>query len=142
GLVLSPGFIDIHNHSAGELAGDTAAESQVAQGITTIVLGPDGSSPWPIGDYLAERRRAPSSLNVAVMVGHATVRRMVMGDDFRRPARADEVEQMAQLVEQGMREGAVGLSTGLEYEVGSYSETSEIVELAKAASRHGGIYMS
>src|SRR5437763_1080431 len=64
GLVVSPGFIDIHNHSSGELAGDPAAESQVAQGITTVVLGPDGSSPWPIGEYLAERRQNPAAVNV------------------------------------------------------------------------------
>src|SRR5439155_929501 len=142
GLVVSPGFIDIHNHSSGELAGDPAAESQVAQGITTVVLGPDGSSPWPIGEYLAERRQNPAAVNVAVMVGHATVRRLVMKDDYKRAARTDEVAQMAALVDRGMREGAVGLSSGLEYEVGSYSETAELVEMAKAAARHGGIYMS
>jgi len=142
GLIVSPGFIDIHNHSSGELAGDPAAESQVAQGITTVVLGPDGSSPWPIGDYLAERRRNPAAVNVAVMVGHATVRRLVMKDDYKRAARADEVREMAALVDRGMREGAVGLSSGLEYEVGSYSDTTELVEMAKAAARHGGIYMS
>ena len=142
GRVLAPGFIDIHNHSASELSANPAAETQIAQGITTVVLGPDGGSPWPIGEYLAERRRTPTAVNVAVMVGHATVRRLVMGDDFRRAASADEVQRMADLVEQGMREGAVGLSSGLEYEVGSYSETSEVVELAKAAARHGGIYMS
>jgi len=142
GLVVAPGFIDIHNHSSGELTGDPAAESQVAQGITTLVVGPDGSSPWPIGDYLQERRRNPAAVNVAVMVGHATVRRLVMKDDYKRPARPNEIAQMAVLVDQGMREGAVGLSSGLEYEVGGYSETTELVEMAKAAARHGGIYMS
>ena len=142
GLIVAPGFIDIHNHSTNELAADPAAESQVAQGITTVVVGPDGSSPWPIGEYLAERRKNPAAVNVAVMVGHATVRRLVMKDDYKRAARPDEIAQMAQLVDQGMREGAVGLSSGLEYEVGSYSETAELVELAKAAARSGGIYMS
>ena len=142
GLVVAPGFIDIHNHSSSELANDPAAESQVAQGITTVVLGPDGSSPWPIGEYLAERRQNPAAVNVAVMVGHATVRRLVMKYDYKRAARTDEVAQMAALVDRGMREGAVGLSSGLEYEVGSYSETAELVEMAKAAARHGGIYMS
>src|SRR5437016_683801 len=121
GLVVAPGFIDIHNHSADGLAGDPGAASQVAQGITTVVLGPDGSSPWPIGEYLAERRRNAAAVNVAVMVGHATVRRLVMKDDYERAARADEVAQMAALVDQGMREGAVGLSSGLEYEVGGYA---------------------
>jgi N-acyl-D-amino-acid deacylase len=142
GLVVAPGFIDIHNHSAGGLANDPAAETQVAQGITTVVVGPDGDSPWPIGDYLAERRRDPAAVNVAVFVGHATVRRLVMKDDFKRPARPDEVARMALLVDQGMREGAAGLSSGLEYEVGGYGETGELIELAKVVARYGGIYMS
>jgi N-acyl-D-amino-acid deacylase len=141
-LVLAPGFIDIHNHSTTALASDPAAETQVAQGITTLVVGADGSSPWPIGKYLAERREHPAAVNVMVMVGHATVRRMVMGDDYKRPATNDEIARMAALVDRGMREGAVGLSSGLEYEVGSYSETKELVALAKAAAKHGGIYMS
>jgi N-acyl-D-amino-acid deacylase len=142
GLIVAPGFIDIHNHSAGELANDPAAETQVAQGITTAVLGPDGSSPWPIGEFLRERRAAPAAMNVAVMVGHATVRRLVMGDDYKRAARPDEITRMAALVEQGMAEGAVGLSSGLEYEVGGYADTGELVALAAVAARHGGIYMS
>jgi N-acyl-D-amino-acid deacylase len=142
GLVLAPGFIDIHNHSTSGLLQNPAAETQVAQGITTLVVGADGSSPWPIAAFLADRRKSPAAVNVMVMVGHATVRRQVMGDDYKRPARDEEVTRMAALVEQGMSEGAIGLSSGLEYEVGSYSETKELVELAKAAARHGGFYMS
>ncbi len=142
GLVLAPGFIDIHNHSTSGLLVDPAAATQVAQGITTLVVGADGSSPWPIADYLAERRAKPAAVNVLVMVGHATVRRLVMGNDYKRPARDDEIARMAALVEQGMNEGAIGLSSGLEYEVGSYSETKELVEMSKAAARHGGFYMS
>ncbi len=142
GLVVAPGFIDIHNHSASGLADDPAAETQVAQGITTVVVGPDGDSPWPVGDYLGERRRLPAAVNVAAFVGHATVRRLVMKDDFRRAARADEIARMALLVDQGMREGAVGLSSGLEYEVGGYAETNELVELSKVVARYGGVYMS
>ena len=142
GLVVSPGFIDIHNHSGSGLAGDPAAETQVSQGITTLVVGPDGDSPWPLGDYLAERRSAPPAVNVAALVGHATVRRQVMKDDFKRPARADEIARMALLVDQGMREGAAGLSSGLEYEVGGYADTNELIELAKVVARYQGIYMS
>jgi len=142
GLVVAPGFIDIHNHSASELASEPAAASQVAQGITTVVLGPDGGSPWPIGEYLDERRRSPASVNVALMVGHATVRRLIMRDDYKRTSTDAELARMTALVEQGMREGAVGLSSGLEYEVGGYADTHELVELAKAAARFHGIYMS
>ena len=141
-MVLAPGFIDIHNHSTSGLTQNPAAETQVAQGITTLVVGADGSSPWPIAAFLAERRKSPAAVNVMVMVGHATVRRQVMGDDYKRPARDEEIARMAALVEQGMTEGAIGLSSGLEYEVGSYSETKELVEMAKAAARHGGFYMS
>jgi N-acyl-D-amino-acid deacylase len=142
GLIVAPGFIDIHNHSASGLANDPAAETQVAQGITTVVLGPDGDSPWPIGEYLAERRTAPASVNAATFVGHATVRRLVLKDDYKRAARPEEIARMALLVDQGMREGAVGLSSGLEYEVGGYAETAELIELAKVVSRYGGVYMS
>jgi N-acyl-D-amino-acid deacylase len=142
GLVVAPGFIDIHNHSTTALLREPAAETQVAQGITTIVVGADGSSPWPIAAYLVERRKSPAAVNVMVMVGHATVRRLVMGTDYKRPARDEEIARMAALVEQGMTEGAIGLSSGLEYEVGSYSETKELVGMSKAAAKHGGFYMS
>src|SRR6185312_6664841 len=111
GLVLAPGFIDIHNHSAEGLTGDPLAETQIAQGITTVILGPDGFSPWPIGAWLEGRRKNPAALNLAVMVGHATVRKLVMGDDYKRAARPAEVAQMVKLVDAGMREGAIGLSS-------------------------------
>ena len=142
GLVLAPGFIDIHNHSTEGLEKDPLAESQVSQGITTVLLGQDGGSPWPIGEYLEKMRRNPAALNFLMLVGHATVREKVMGGDFRRAAREDEIAAMEKLVEQGMREGAIGLSSGLEYEVGSYSTTEEVVRLARVAGRRGGFYIS
>ena len=141
-LVLAPGFIDVHNHSTRGLKTDPQAESQVSQGITTLVVGPDGESPWPIAEYLAEREKDPPAVNVMTMVGHETVRSLVLGQDFRRTATAEEVSKMAALVEQGMREGALGLSSGLEYDVGSYASTDELVELSKAAARYGGFYMT
>jgi N-acyl-D-amino-acid deacylase len=142
GLVLAPGFIDVHNHSTEGLEEDPLAVTQVSQGITTLVLGPDGSSPWPIAEYLKARAAAPPAVNVMTMVGHETVRSLVMGKDFRRKATPEEISRMAALVEQGMREGALGLSSGLEYDVGSYASTGEMVELCKAAARHGGFYMT
>jgi N-acyl-D-amino-acid deacylase len=140
GLVLSPGFIDIHNHSEKGLETDPLAESQIAQGITTVVLGADGFSPWPIADWREMRRKNPAALNVAVFVGHATIRHNVMGEDFKRVATDAEVAKMAQLTDQGMSEGAVGLSSGLEYEIGSYSDTKEVVAMAAVAAKRGGIY--
>ncbi|MEO8432280.1 MAG: serine hydrolase [Acidobacteriota bacterium] len=142
GLVLAPGFIDVHNHSTGGLSTDPLAATQVSQGITTLVVGADGESPWPIADYLDARRKSPAAVNVLALVGHATVREMVMGKDFKRPATAAEAARMSQLVAQAMREGAVGLSSGLEYEVGSYSETPELVEMSRAAAAGGGFYMT
>ncbi len=142
GLVLAPGFIDVHNHSEKGLVDDPLAETQISQGITTLVIGADGDSPWPVGEYLDDRRKAPATVNVMTMVGHATVRSLVMKDDFKRRATADETAKMAALVEQGMREGGSGLSSGLEYDVGSYSTTGELVALAKAAARHDGFYMT
>ncbi len=142
GLVLAPGFIDVHNHSTEGLATDREAASQISQGITTVLVGPDGSSPTSIADYLAARRANPATVNVATLVGHATVRQQVMGDDYRRTATPAEVEQMAALVDRAMLEGALGLSSGLEYVVGSYASTDEVVALATAAARRRGIYIS
>ena len=142
GLVLSPGFIDIHNHSIEGLAKDPLAETQIAQGITTVVLGADGESPWPIAAWLDAQRKNPASLNLALLVGHATVREQVMGKDFKRASTPDETAKMAQLVDQAMRDGAIGFSSGLEYEVGSYSTTDEVVALAAASAKQHGFYMT
>ena len=142
GLALAPGFVDLHNHSDRGLGDDPAAKSQVSQGITTAVLGVDGGSPFPIAPWIAARKTATVAINTLVFVGHATVRTKVMGSDYRRKASAGEIDRMATLVDQAMREGAAGLSSGLEYEVGSYSSTEEVIALSKVAARYGGIYMS
>ncbi len=142
GLVLAPGFIDIHNHSDNALESGQSADTQISQGITTVVLGQDGDSPWPIGEYLAKLRKNPPQLNLMMLVGHATVRQKVMGDDYKRPATQEEIARMCRLVEQGMKEGAVGLSSGLEYVIGSYSKTEEVAAMAQAAAKHGGFYIS
>jgi N-acyl-D-amino-acid deacylase len=142
GKVVAPGFIDIHNHSESGLKAEPEAASQVSQGITTLAVGPDGGSPWPIADYLSQREQQQAAVNVLAFVGHATVRQRVMGSDYNRAATEKEVREMSELVEQGMREGAFGISTGLEYDVGHPSTTEEVIALSRAAARHGGIYMS
>jgi N-acyl-D-amino-acid deacylase len=142
GLVLAPGFIDTHNHSTEGLLTEPIAATQISQGITTLVVGQDGSSPWPIAGYLDKLRREPPAVNVMTAVGHATIRELVMGKDYKRVARPDEVARMTEYVGQGMQEGAVALSSGLEYEVGSYSATDEVVAMARAAARQGGFYIS
>lgn len=142
GLVIAPGFIDIHNHSEGGLAREPAATNQVSQGITTLAVGPDGGSPWPIADYLKKREEQKIAVNVLSFIGQATVREQVMGKDYDRAASSEEISKMRQLVDQAMREGAFGLSSGLEYDVGRKATTEELIALARAASPYGGIYMT
>lgn len=141
GKILAPGFIDIHNHSESGLLREGAAANQVSQGITTIAVGPDGGSPFPLADYFAklEGKIAP---NVLSFIGHASVREKVLGNDYKRRATDEEIKKMALLVEQAMKEGAFGLSSGLEYDVGFSASTEELIELAKVAARYNGIYMS
>ncbi len=142
GLVLAPGFIDVHNHSDDELEKQPLAESQIAQGITSVVLGLDGDSPYPIGPWLDARRRDPAALNLSVVVGHASIREQVMQQDFRRAATAAEIGRMVQLVDEAMGQGAVGISSGVEYDVASYSTIDELVAVAQASARRGGFYMT
>ncbi|MGE0883839.1 MAG: amidohydrolase family protein [Blastocatellales bacterium] len=142
GMIVAPGFIDIHNHSERGFANDPNAKSQVLQGITTLAIGPDGGSPFPIADYFDWLEKQHPAVNVVAFVGHATVRQRVMGKDFNRRATESEIARMAELVEQAMREGAVGLSTGLEYDVGNPATTEEVIALARVTAKFGGIYMS
>jgi N-acyl-D-amino-acid deacylase len=142
GMVVAPGFIDAHNHSDRGFTTDPSAASQVSQGITTVVIGQDGSSAFPVGEYLAGLDRNPIALNVLTFVGHATLRSRVMGDDTNRRATPAEIEKMREMVEQAMRDGAIGLSTGLEYEVGKPASTDEVIALARAAGAFGGMYMA
>ena len=142
GLVLAPGFVDTHSHHDGGLLIELSALAVVSQGITTIVVGQDGGSLFPIADFFAALETAPAAVNVASYAGHGTLRRQVMGDDFRRPATADEVAAMRALLETELASGALGLSTGLEYDPGIYSTTDEVVALAETAAARGGRYIS
>jgi N-acyl-D-amino-acid deacylase len=142
GLVLAPGFIDIHNHSEEGILTDPIAETQIAQGITSLVVGADGDSPWPIINWVRSVQQLHTAPNISVFAGHATIRQQVMGKDFKRNATTEEIQNMQQLLSRAMNQQAVGLSSGLEYEVGSYSNTDELVALAKIAAGYGGIYMT
>ncbi len=141
GKILAPGFIDIHNHSESGLVAEGTAANQVSQGITTILVGPDGGSPFPIGDYLAQLngKIAP---NVGAFIGHASLREQVMNGDYKRETTAEELEKMLVLMEQAMKEGAFGLSSGLEYDIGFSASTEELIALSKIAAKYKGIYMS
>jgi N-acyl-D-amino-acid deacylase len=140
GLVVAPGFIDLHTHLE-PLPEQPEAESHVRQGVTTAVGGPDGGGPWPLGEYLDQLEGMGLGLNVAFLIGHNTVRREVMGLDDRAPT-AEELEEMRRRIARAMDEGAFGISTGLRYTPGAYSEIDEVVELSRAAAERGGIYTS
>jgi N-acyl-D-amino-acid deacylase len=140
GLVVAPGFIDVHTH-ADDLADRPRAENFVRMGVTTVVAGNCGSSPVEIGPALEKVRKAGPSLNFATLVGQGSVRHAVMGDARRAPTPA-EMDKMKELVRRALAEGAVGLSTGLQYVPGTYAEASEIAELARVACQAGGLYAS
>jgi len=143
GLVVAPGFIDTHNHSDRGLSREPEAASQVSQGITTIAVGQDGGSEFPIGPYLKNLDEHPVALNVLTFVGHATVRSLAMGENnTQRLATPEEIRKMEAMVEEAMNDGAFGLSSGLEYETGKPSSTEEVIALATVAGRHRGIYIS
>ncbi|MEW6131132.1 MAG: D-aminoacylase [Acidobacteriota bacterium] len=142
GMVVAPGFIDIHNHSDRGLDREPTANSQILQGITTLAVGADGGSPASISEYLKRREAQKIGVNVLTFIGHATARAQVLGEDFKRQATKEEIAKMASVIEQGMKDGAFGISTGLEYDVGFPSSTEEVVTLSKVAAHFGGIYMS
>ena len=167
GKYLAPGFIDIHTHSDIGLLVENTAEAAVRQGVTTQVIGNCGDSPAPIsekyrelavrrftyyakaqswdwstfGEYLALLEKPGLGINVAGLVGHGSVRLATMGFEERPPTRA-ELRQMKAHVDEAMRAGAFGMSTGLVYPPGCFAATDEIVELAKVVARHGGFYAS
>src|SRR5688572_27798826 len=123
GLIVAPGFIDLHAHLE-PLLGMPGAESHVRQGVTTALGGPDGGGPYPLQSYLDSARAKGLGMNVAFLAGHNTIRERVMGMADRAPT-ADELARMRQMVAQSMAEGAFGLSTGLKYLPGAYSKIDE-----------------
>jgi N-acyl-D-amino-acid deacylase len=140
GLVVAPGFIDVHTH-ADDLADTPRAENFVRMGVTSVVAGNCGGSALDINAALTKIRQAGVSINFATLIGHNTVRRAVMGTVNRDPTVA-ELARMKSLVWKGMADGAVGFSTGLQYVPGTYANFSEILELARVAGNAGGLYAS
>lgn len=154
GAIVAPGFIDLLSWSQYAAIHEPALEAHVRQGITTAVAG-EGYSPGPrrpdqlrgderwtrLGDYLDELDRRGAAINFALLVGASNPREMVIGD-VNRPATAEELRQMEAIVDQAMRDGAIGLSTSLIYVPAMYSSTEEIIALARVAARYGGMYFS
>jgi dihydroorotase/N-acyl-D-amino-acid deacylase len=141
GKVLAPGFIDIHVHARDNIFKVPTADNYVRQGVTTLIEGPDGSSPLPIGLFLERVAAAHVVPNFGMFVGQGSVRDAVVGTVDRRATSA-ELEQMRTIVRQAMTEGAFGLSTGLFYVPGAFTPTDEVIELAKVAGQMHGIHIS
>jgi N-acyl-D-amino-acid deacylase len=145
GLIVAPGFIDPHTHALEDLLSDDEAERNndrwLAQGVTTVFVGNDGRGTPDVADLRKRVSDKRIGTNVAFFVGHGAVRLAVMGNANREPT-LDELGRMKALVSAGMKEGALGLSTGLFYTPGSYSKTSEVIALARIAAQHGGVYES
>lgn len=139
GLVLAPGFIDAHSHADSAL--DSLA-SQVHQGITTAIVGQDGYSEYPLTKFFAILKGTPRMINFAMFSGHGSLRSQVMGKDYKRTATHREIQQMQALLVKDMKAGALGLSSGLEYDPGHYSNTEELIALAKTVAPFGGLYIS
>jgi len=138
GQILAPGFIDVHTH-VESIYNLPAAENFVRMGVTSLVTGNCGSSATEVAQFLDRIKEKPLAVNLATLIAHGSVRRKVMGLDDRAPT-PEELQKMQDVVEQGMKEGAVGLSTGLIYVPGTYAKTDEIVALARVAARYGGLY--
>lgn len=143
GLIVAPGFIDLHSHADTGLRSSNpklrAAPNLVSQGITTVVVNQDGSHRGTIAAQKADYEKRGIGPNAILMVGHNTVRRQVLGSDHRRVATPEEVDKMRKLVREGMQQGAYGLSAGLEYVPGIWSTTDEVVDLVKEIVRYDGV---
>jgi N-acyl-D-amino-acid deacylase len=141
GMIVAPGFIDVHTH-ADEVAERPKAENFLRMGVTTLVVGNCGGSALNVANFFSEVASNGISPNVCTLIGHNTVREKAMGGSFDRPPTPEELAKMKGYVEQAMKDGAVGLSTGLIYLPGTFSKPDEVVELAKVIAPYDGIYAS
>ena len=150
GSIVCPGFIDIHSHAddtygRNNIRSDNpilrAAHNMVMQGVTTLVVNHDGRSPDSIEEQRKQMERGGIGPNVALMVGHNSIRRRAMGDDYQRLATPQEIEKMKMFIAEGMEAGAYGLSAGLEYVPGRWSNTEEVIELVASVKPYGGVYI-
>ena len=139
--VVSPGFIDVHTHIEGDEKVTPTADNFIYDGVTTVITGNCGSSNVDLKEYFKMLGRSGISVNVASFIGHNSVRNVVLGTSSRTPDHS-ELKEMQDLVEQAMKDGAMGFSTGLIYIPGTYAKTEEVISLAQASARHHGIYTS
>jgi N-acyl-D-amino-acid deacylase len=141
GLIVAPGFIDTHSHARRGIFESPAAENQIRQGVTTVIEGPDGSSPLPLKPFLDKLAATNFSVNFGSLVGQGSIRQKVIGLKDRK-ATSEEMATMKDLARQAMVDGAFGLSTGLFYLPGTFTPTEEVIEIAKVVGALGGIHTS
>ena len=141
GLMVAPGFIDVHTHIEGDEKKNPTADNFIYDGVTTVVTGNCGSSEINLKKYFAALDSIHLSINVATLIGHNDIRKAAMGSANRDPSE-EEMKKMEAIVDQAMKDGAVGFSTGLIYIPGTYSKTEEVIRLAKVASQYHGVYAS
>lgn len=140
-MIVAPGFIDVHGHLESGIMDRPTADNYIYDGVTTVITGNCGSSAGSLHRFFQRMDSAHTSINIASLIGHNTVREQVMNRANRLPT-ATEQQKMDSLVEKAMQEGAVGLSTGLIYIPGAFANTAEVVSLAKAAGKYHGVYAS
>jgi N-acyl-D-amino-acid deacylase len=138
GMVVAPGFIGLESISAAEFAKNFESRPIISQGITTLILGSDGTGPYLIEEFMLPFDEKPPAVNIAMLAGHGTIRRQIMGSEYKRAATAAQVDLMAELALNAMRQGAFGLASDLRTEPASFSTADELLNLAKALSRFGG----
>jgi N-acyl-D-amino-acid deacylase len=143
GLIISPGFIDLHNHSDNTITSKAgrSARCYLTQGCTTLVTGNCGGGRADIGKFYDELAEKGTGINIAQLVPQGSVREKVMGNELRAPTPA-ELKQMQALVDAGMQQGAWGISTGLQYVPGSFAKTDELIAVSEVVGKRGGFYAS
>jgi N-acyl-D-amino-acid deacylase len=137
-MIVAPGFIDFQTLSPSAAAKDPAAAALISQGVTTAILGVDGSGPYSVEDFMLPFDEKQPAINIGMLVGHARVRSQILGPDYKRAATPDELERMGELVSDAMKQGAFGFASDLQQEPASYSTPDELLSLAKVVSKFGG----
>jgi N-acyl-D-amino-acid deacylase len=138
GMIVAPGLIDLQSLTPSAVVQDAGASALLLQGVTTAVLGADGSGAYSVEDFMLPFDEKPPAVNIAMLVGHATIRKQILGPEYQRPATADEIRRMGELVSDGMKQGAFGLGSDLRSEPASYSAADEVLALAKVVAAFGG----
>src|SRR5271165_4211791 len=141
GMVVAPGFIDIHTHARRGIFDDPNAQNYIRQGVTTLIEGNDGSSPLPLAPFFDQLAKVPIAVNFGLFAGQGSIRQQVTGLENRKATPA-EIQQMKELARQAMRDGALGLSSGLFYVPGNFTPTEEVIEIARVVGEMGGMYIS